>query len=379
MKPIKIANHMPNRQRCGITAYSNNLYAEAANKKEVKLFPFDTKFKDLLSLVFKPVDIVHFQHEFGIWPVMGLFFLIYLIKFRFLNLFTKKKVVVTMHTVWDLDKVEINFSHYSPYLRVIIKFYLWLSYLVILNCSHKIIVLSKNGASLLQNLTGNKNKVEYLEHGLFKVEDIKVDFDLLNEKYGLKKSDKLITMFGFAYPNKGFHLVVQALPHILKKIPNAKLIIAGSAPKDGGQNYLEELINLTKNLNIQENVIFTGFLEDQDLALQAIFKYSNCFVYPYYERSSSSGSISTIFARNIPILVSDIKFFKEYDFLPKFKEGDVPDLTLQLVKLLSVSSGEPSYHKNILEMQSYYNQHSITQVFNKQYKIFLNLIYDSNS
>lgn len=82
---------------------------------------------------------------------------------------------------------------------------------------------------------------------------------------------------------------------------------------------------------------------------------------------------------NKPILVSDIAFFKEYDFLPKFKEGNVSDLTLQLVKLLFVSSGEPSYQKNILEMQNYYNQHSMTKVFNKQYNIFLKLIYDSNS
>jgi len=379
MKLIKIANHMPNRQRCGITTYANNLYAEAEGRDDVKLTPFDTKFKDLLSLIFKPIDIVHFQHEFGIWPVMGLFFVIYLLIFRFFNIFTQKKVVVTMHTVWDLAKVEINFSHYSPYLRIIIKFYLWLSYLIILNFSHKVIVLSQNGANLLQNLASQKNIVEYLELGLFKVENIKVDFDLLNERYGLKESDKLITMFGFAYPNKGFHLAIQALPDVLKKVPNAKLIIAGSAPKDGGQDYMEELISLTKSLNIQENIIFTGFLEDEDSALQAIFKYSTCFVYPYYERSSSSGSISTIFARNIPILVSDIKFFEDYSFLPKFKEGNSEDLTLQLVKLLLVSSGEPSYQKNILEMQSYYNQHSITQVFIKQYNILLDLIYDSNS
>ncbi len=76
MKLIKIANHMPNRQRCGITTYANNLYAEAEGRDDVKLTPFDTKFKDLLSLIFKPIDIVHFQHEFGIWPVMGLFFVI---------------------------------------------------------------------------------------------------------------------------------------------------------------------------------------------------------------------------------------------------------------------------------------------------------------
>jgi glycosyltransferase involved in cell wall biosynthesis len=370
---------MPNRQRCGIAGYSRNLYAEAESNKNIQLFPFDTKLKDLFSLIFKPVDIVHFQHEFGIWPIMGLFFLIYLIKFRLLNIFTNKKVVVTMHTIWELEKVEINFSHYHSFLQKIIRLYLKLSYFVILKFSDKVIALSQKGVDLLTKYGGDKNKVEYLELGLYKVESIQADFDILEKKYNLKENNKLITMFGFAYPNKGFHLAIKAMPDILKKIPEAVLIVAGSSPAGGGQGYMEELVDLASSLKIQKHVIFTGFLEDEDLALHAIFNYASCFVYPYYERSSASASIGTIFARNKPILVSDIAFFKEYDFLPKFKEGDVADLTLQLVKLLSVSSGEPSYQKNILEMQSYYNQHSITQVFNKQYNIFLNLIYDSNS
>jgi len=379
MKEIKIANHLPNRQKCGIASYSQKLYTEAEDYTNVKLFPFDTKFSDLVSLLFKPVDIVHFQHEFGIWPVMGLGFIFYLKKFRLINLFTKKKIVVTMHTVWDLNKIETNFSHYSYFLRWIIKFYLWISYLVIINLSHEIICLNNDCVSLLQNLTSKRDKIEYLPHGLLKVEDKQIPLEVLIRRYGINSNDKLITMFGFAYPNKGFDLVIKALPEVIKKIPQAKLIIAGSEPKDGGQGYMQKLIDLAEQLKIQDRIIFTGFLEDEDLVLQGIFQHSSCFVYPYYKRSSASGSISKIFAMNKPILVSDIAFFKEYDFLPKFKEGNVSDLTLQLVKLLFVSSGEPSYQKNILEMQNYYNQHSMTKVFNKQYNIFLKLIYDSNS
>jgi glycosyltransferase involved in cell wall biosynthesis len=374
MKEIKIANHIPNRQKCGIASYSQNLYAEAEDYPEIKLIPFKTKFIELFRLLFKPIDIVHFQHEFGIWPIMGLSFIIYLIKFRIINLFTKKKIVVTMHTVWDLKKINISFSHYSFPLRLIIRLYLWVSYLVIINFSHKIICLNKDCVILLQNLTSKKNKILYIPHGLFKVENDDISLQVLIKRFKISSNDKLITMFGFAYPNKGFDLAIKALPGLLKKIPHAKLVIAGSAPIDGGQGYMQKLIDLAKLLKIQDKIIFTGFLEDKDLALQAIFHHSKCFVYPYYKRSSASGSISTIFARNKPILVSDIVFFKEYNFLPKFKEGSVADLTLQLVKILSVSSGEPSYQKNILEMQSYYNQHSITQVFNKQYNIFQNLI-----
>ena len=189
-------------------------------------------------------------------------------------------------------------------------------------------------------------------------------------------------MFGFTYPSKGFHLVLEALPEILKKVPQAKVIIAGSAPSDGGQNYIQKLETITKNLKLEKNVVFTGFLNDEDERLQAIFEYAKCFVYPYFERGGASGSVATVFDYEKPILVSNIKFFENFDFLPKFNEGDIEDLTVHLVQLLLETSGDDNskqIKKYLKDMSTYFANHSMKTVFATQIKIFQHLLYDSAS
>ena len=412
MTKFIIANHQPKREKCGISTYAQNLYDQSKySETPIDLVPFDTKLAQLFWLIFKKFNIVHFQHEFGIWPLMGLSFLIYLVIFRLLNLLSSKKVVVTMHTVWDLSKVEIIFAHYSPLFRSVIKYYLQTSYWIILNFSHKILVLNPESVQLLKSSIKplGTSKVEYLEHGLFRSTDDKSalnlatmnslresestqkiakdvkqrvkeiqkskqsNLEILNDKYNISVSDKLIVMFGFTYPSKGFHLVIEALPEILKLVPEAKVVIAGSSPQDGGQDYLNKLVSLSQSLNIQDKIIFTGFLESGDKVLQAIFKSACCFVYPYFERSGASGSIATVFDYKKPILVSQISFFQDFDFLPKFKEGDVEDLTVKLVQLLLISSVHPTYQKYLADMNDYFNQHSISKSFQTQLKIFQTL------
>ncbi len=384
MNELKIACHLPNRERCGIATYAKNLYAQADKlnsiinndetaKTEIKLQPFDTKLADLFKLLFKKVDVIHFQHEFGIWPLFGLSFLIYLSFLSAINLIQNRKIVVTMHTVWEINKLDKIFAHYPKYLQFIISIYLKTSYFLITNLSHKVLVLNENSVEVLNQFSSNKKKVEYLPHGLFLPEKNEVGFEVLSKNYNLKLEEKLIVMFGFAYPNKGFHLAIEALPEILKKVPEAKIILACSAPSDGGQNYMETLENLAIKLNIQDKVIFTGFLEDNDPKLQAIFKYATCFVYPYFNRSGASGSVATVFGYEKPILVSNIQFFENFSFLPKFKEGDVQDLTLQIVQLLLENRDSKGYENYLNSIKQYLDKHSIRQSFQLQIKTFLNL------
>lgn len=58
---------------------------------------------------------------------------------------------------------------------------------------------------------------------------------------------------------KSYDVVLDALPTILKKIPEARYLIVG---KGDDQNHLEQKII---EMGLQENVILTGFVPDQDL------------------------------------------------------------------------------------------------------------------
>ena len=83
-----------------------------------------------------------------------------------------------------------------------------------------------------------------------------------------------------SYPIKGLHMLLKALPLILKKYPDAKVFIAGSDPTRAPfwriSGYGKYLLNLIKRYNIREHIAFTGSL-DEEAMCQRYLK-SNVFV-----------------------------------------------------------------------------------------------------
>lgn len=90
--------------------------------------------------------------------------------------------------------------------------------------------------------------------------------DKIIKKYNLKNK-KVLLYVGRIAPHKGIHLLLESFNIIKKHIPNSKLIIAG---KPTFNRYFK---NLKKSAN--KNVIFTGFVEDEDLP----YYYAACNVY----------------------------------------------------------------------------------------------------
>jgi len=87
---------------------------------------------------------------------------------------------------------------------------------------------------------------------------------------------------------KGQDVIIKALPAILRRFPKTKLLLIGNgsftSAKKGGLGYhkgaiwqskLEELV---KELGIEENVIFTGYLRDEEL--RAAYTRSDVIVLP---------------------------------------------------------------------------------------------------
>lgn len=80
----------------------------------------------------------------------------------------------------------------------------------------------------------------------------------LIRKYGLK-DHKVILSASRLVPHKGHETVIRALPKLRRRIPRLKYVILGAGHH---QNYLKELV---KYLNLQQYIIFTGFVADSDL------------------------------------------------------------------------------------------------------------------
>ena len=72
----------------------------------------------------------------------------------------------------------------------------------------------------------------------------------IRQKYGLKDGDNMILFIGRLVWVKGVDKLIAAIPHVLQKVPNAKLIIVGLGDM---REYLERMV---QNLRLQHAVKF---------------------------------------------------------------------------------------------------------------------------
>jgi glycosyltransferase involved in cell wall biosynthesis len=82
---------------------------------------------------------------------------------------------------------------------------------------------------------------------------------LLKQRNEVKEhSNFVFAMLSNITPKKGQEMAIRALAELQKIGHSAKLLIAG----DGKQDYLDQLKQLVKDLNIADRVKFTGFVDD---------------------------------------------------------------------------------------------------------------------
>ncbi|MBI4726216.1 glycosyltransferase family 4 protein [candidate division TA06 bacterium] len=85
--------------------------------------------------------------------------------------------------------------------------------------------------------------------------------DEVKARLGIKPGESLIGVFGQLSAWKGQEHAIQALAHLKRRGFLCKLLLAGDAIF-AGQGYPEKLKSLAGSLNISEDVIFSGWLEN---------------------------------------------------------------------------------------------------------------------
>jgi glycosyltransferase involved in cell wall biosynthesis len=164
-------------------------------------------------------------------------------------------------------------------------------------------------------------------HGTFGSEPTPPDFS----KRG--NPDKRILAIGHWGTYKRLETLMEAFPLVLKKIPNARLVVAG-ANHHTRAGYWESIREAQpKHLPIE----FRGYVPEDDIP--ELYQSTSVLVLPYDSATGSSGPAHQACEYGVPIVSADLPDFRgmaaDEDMAIRFyKRGDPQDLADQLVAIL---------------------------------------------
>jgi glycosyltransferase involved in cell wall biosynthesis len=292
-----IGNSLP--RRCGIATFTTDLQTAISNSRpdletsivamtdtgqayeyppavvfEVKDDHIDDYMRAADFLNAGHFDMVCLQHEFGIFGgKAGAHILVLLSRLTM-------PVVTTFHTVLANPTGE---------QRMVME--------RIVEASAKVVVMANKGRELLRDVyLVPDDKIEVIAHG---VPDVAfVGPDAAKTRLGFAGKSVILT-FGLLSPNKGIEVMIDAMPSILERCPNAVYVVLGATHpnlvRHQGEAYRESLTARVHELGIDDHVVFLDRFVDQATLLEFI---SMCDVYvtPYLnEAQMTSGTLAYSF------------------------------------------------------------------------------------
>ncbi|MFP4522716.1 MAG: glycosyltransferase [Fibrobacterota bacterium] len=229
-------------------------------------------------------DIMHIQHEFNLYGTGSSINIAELLKrYKLLGL----PVVITLHTVFP------KLSHEEKTAAE-----------MIMNDSTAVIVHEEKQKKTLVSYFGKEEKIHIIPHGIRKVAPVKD----ARKKTGLE-GKKIILQCGYFRETKNFHKMVEIMPQIVEKVPEAVLLIAGKFRLLHSGEYLDKLFGLIRNSPVKENIkVLKGQFPQH--TFDTIISACDLMVQPY-SVGAQSGIMAQAFAFNKPVVTSDLPAFRE--------------------------------------------------------------------
>lgn len=185
----------------------------------------------------------------------------------------------------------------------------------------------------------------------------RVDFSIVEKQ--------TLVYMGHVLKKQGIQYVIEAIPAIIKELPNFKFLVIG------GGDYLAELKNLADTLGVSKNLKFTGFVEDhrdiermlsRGAAAVAMYeKYDECgnLSFTYF---ADPGKLKSYLAGGLPILLSDVSHnAKEIEKLGcgKIIMTDKESIAKAVISMLSNEKRLAKMRQNALNYASKYDWNKI--------------------
>ena len=225
-------------------------------------------------LNFNKTEVLCVQHEFGIYGGPAGSHLLALLNE------VRMPVVTTLHTVLQ----EPNPAQRKVMEEVILR-------------SDRLVVMARKGAEILHDTYGvPDSQVDVIPHG---IPDIPfADSDFFKAQFGLEGRRVLLT-FGLLGPGKGIEHVIEALPEIVRRHPNAVYLVLGATHPHlvarEGESYRLGLERLAEERGVKEHVIFYNrFVSAAELT--EFIGATDIYLTPYpNEAQITSGTLAYVF------------------------------------------------------------------------------------
>ena len=285
IEPAYVATYPPSE--CGIATFTRDVVTSvakytpfskptvAAIRREHEIEPYERivrfqifkenrdSYRDAAKFLnASPVDIVSIQHEYGIYGGADGEYVLDLLEDL------EKPAVATMHTV--LQNPSANQK------RVVQE--------MIRLCEVAIVMVKTGRQILLDVYDVDPGKVTVIPHGVPNVHRVSAP----SVKKALGMADKaIISTFGLINRGKGIEYVIQAMPRILEKHPNAVYLVLGQTHpgvrRYEGESYRNMLTDTISGLGIEQYVRFNN----RFLALNEVVRYlcaTDVYITPYLNK-----------------------------------------------------------------------------------------------
>ena len=192
-------------------------------------------------------------------------------------------------------------------------------------------------------------------------------------QFGIESASTWLSNFGFTIPNKGIENLFEALARLISERGEYHLLMI-SALREGDQPYRNELIELSKKLNIEKNIIWINESTSKDIS--ELLTASDIFVVPYTDGiCARRGTLMAGIVHHLPIVSTHAQvptpYFQNNDNALLVDPNNPKQLAEAIARLNEDEALQVQLSENIAKVEKHFNWNDIA------YKIIR--LYGKNS
>ena len=217
-----------------------------------------------------------------------------------------KALVCTVHSTWKGEAEAIRgepYSRLNANEKFLVSFNWFLRFFEegMLHRARKIIAVSHFTKWELTNYYKiPESKIRVIHNGV-DVNKFKpaADKRKVKAELGFNPDDLAIVSVGRLYARKGLFTLIESMPAVVKRFPNAKFIISGKGQSDE----MHKLIAYAEKLGVKDNIVFTGYYPDKKLP--KLYQAADVFAFStFYEHHPFA--VLEALATGLPVVTTTV-------------------------------------------------------------------------